>query len=149
LYHLQNAIETGTTDVSGIRYSVDDFCYKPITGKGCIVTSPMQYWKSDLERLQKQTEQEVKATAQCVAPADSTERVCFDKIGVPVMQFTIFGGLTCETPKKNDCSDCIVDASGLQTTFLLYNNDYSLINAEAWERDVFIRNIKSFNVAMG
>jgi len=68
---------------------------------------------------------------------------------VPVMQFTIFGGLTCETPKKNDCSDCIVDASGLQTTFLLYNNDYSLINAEAWERDVFIRNIKSFNFAMG
>jgi len=109
----------------------------------------MQYWKSDLDRLQKQTEQEVKATAQCVAPADSTERVCFDKIGVPVMQFTIFGGLTCETPKKNDCSDCIVDASGLQTTFLLYNNDYSLINAEAWERDVFIRNIKSFKFAMG
>jgi len=31
----------------------------------------------------------------------------------------------------------------------LYNNDYSKTNAEAWEKDVFIRNIKSFNKAMG
>jgi Niemann-Pick C1 protein len=31
----------------------------------------------------------------------------------------------------------------------LYNNDYSEANAEAWERDVFIRNVKSFNKAMG
>ena len=65
------------------------------------------------------------------------------------MQFTIFGGLTCETEKKNECSECLVDASGLQVTFLLYNNDYSTSNAEEWEKQVFIRNIKSFNKVMG
>jgi Niemann-Pick C1 protein len=32
---------------------------------------------------------------------------------------------------------------------LLYNNDYSMAGAEAWERDVYIRNVKSFNKAMG
>mmetsp|Transcript_42759 Transcript_42759/g.65716 ORF Transcript_42759/g.65716 Transcript_42759/m.65716 type:complete len:139 (+) Transcript_42759:73-489(+) len=41
LYHLQNHIETGVTTVNGVNYTVDDFCYKPISGKGCIVTSPM------------------------------------------------------------------------------------------------------------
>ena len=45
------AIENGKTEVNGKDYMVDDFCYKPITGKGCIVTSPMQYWRSDLQAL--------------------------------------------------------------------------------------------------
>ena len=105
----------------------------------------MQYWKSDLQRLLLS---DVKATAECIAPPNATERVCFDKIGVPVMQFTIFGGLRCQTPKKNECSSCLIDASGLQVTFLLNKNDFSSDNAEAWEKDVFIRNIKTFNKAM-
>jgi len=65
------------------------------------------------------------------------------------MQFTIFGGLSCEVEKKNECSECRVDASGLQVTFLLNNNDYSTTTAMEWEKNVFIRNIKSFNKAMG
>lgn len=64
------------------------------------------------------------------------------------MQFTIFGKLSCQVPKKNDCSQCIVDAAGLQVTFLLYNNEYSTATAMQWEQDVFIRSIKSFNKAM-
>lgn len=106
----------------------------------------MQYWRSDLDALLKAN---VKETAQCIAPPDATERVCFDRIGTPVMQFAIFGKLKCATPKKNECSSCLLDASGLQVTFLLYNNDYSLATAEAWEKEVFIRNVKSFNKAMG
>jgi hypothetical protein len=34
-------------------------------------------------------------------------------------------------------------------TFLLYSNDYSSDTAAAWEKDVFIRNIRSFNKALG
>jgi hypothetical protein len=36
----------------------------------------------------------------------------------------------------------------MQTTFLLYKNDYSLKTSEEWERQVFIRNFKTFNHAM-
>jgi hypothetical protein len=32
---------------------------------------------------------------------------------------------------------------------LLYNNDFTEATTEAWEKDVFIRNIKSFNKALG
>lgn len=32
---------------------------------------------------------------------------------------------------------------------MLNKNDYSLASAEEWERQVFIRNIKSFNYALG
>lgn len=136
--------------MNGDSYKIDDFCYKPITGKGCIVTSPLQYWKSDYDALVAEgTDLNVKKTAECIAPANATERVCFDRIGVPVMQFTIFGKQRCEVPKKNECSSCLLDVSGLMVTFLLYNNEYSLATAENWEKDVFIRNVKSFNQAMG
>lgn len=64
------------------------------------------------------------------------------------MQFTIFGKLSCVTPRKNDCSDCSVKAAGLQITFLLYNNDFTSETAKEWEKNVFIKNIKSFNQAM-
>lgn len=51
LYELQVAIEEGTSRVSGKDYTLNDFCYKPISGQGCLVTSPMEYWKRDLGKL--------------------------------------------------------------------------------------------------
>ena len=60
LYYLQMTIEEGQAELNDKKYTVDDFCYKPITGKGCIVTSPMQYWRSDLKAL---LDSDVKKTA--------------------------------------------------------------------------------------
>jgi len=37
----------------------------------------------------------------------------------------------------------------MQFTFLLNHNAYSQVTAEEWERQVFIRNVKSFNYALG
>ena len=37
----------------------------------------------------------------------------------------------------------------MQFTMLLNHNAYSQYTAEEWERQVFIRNIKSFNKALG
>ena len=37
----------------------------------------------------------------------------------------------------------------MQFTMLLNHNEFSLETAEAWEAKVFIRNIKSFNHALG
>lgn len=37
----------------------------------------------------------------------------------------------------------------MQFTFLLNNNKFSLNTAEEWERQVFIRNVKTFNYALG
>ena len=105
----------------------------------------MEYWRADLARLQKS---DVKLASQCIAEEGETDRVCFDRIGVPVLQFAIFGGLGCEKERKNECSQCAVKAAGLQVTFLLYNNDFTSETAETWEKDVFIRNIKSFNHAL-
>ena len=42
---------------------MDDFCYKPISGEGCLVESPMQYWKNDIGPLYASTEAGVKEIA--------------------------------------------------------------------------------------
>ena len=148
LYILQEEIVTGVATLNGFEYTLDDFCYKPISGEGCLVESPMQYWKSDITVL-NDPETNVKETAQCIPPEDQTERTCFDSIGTPVLTYAVFGGMSCEGDSGGECDACLLDASGLQMTYLLNKNDYSLAAAEEWERQVFIRNFKSFNYALG
>ena len=42
---------TGTFVKNNVTFSLDDFCYKPISGEACLVTSPMEYWKNNLTSL--------------------------------------------------------------------------------------------------
>ena len=59
-----------------MTYKLDDFCYKPISGEGCLVTSPLEYWQDDLNKLMADVDPKI--TAECIPPVDVTERVCFD-----------------------------------------------------------------------
>jgi hypothetical protein len=68
----------------------------------------MEYWQSNLTALL--ATKSVKETAQCIPPPDGLKRVCFDKIGVPVMSDAIMGAINC--PKTSECSGCILAASG-------------------------------------
>jgi hypothetical protein len=52
----------------------------------------MQYWKMNVTAME---ESDPKETAQCIPPPDATTRVCFDRIGTPVLTFAVFGGLSC------------------------------------------------------
>jgi hypothetical protein len=51
VYWLQAAIETDIAQLNGMNFTLDDFCYKPITGQGCLVESVMQYFKSNVTLL--------------------------------------------------------------------------------------------------
>jgi len=133
-------------DYNGRTYMLDDFCFKPITGKGCIVTSIMQYWKDNLTAMENTPEPWV--TAQCIPDPKASTRACFDRIGTPAMPFAIFGGYNCTKDAKDandECAPCKTTASGFLVNFLLNNNAYSYETASTWERDAFIRNIKTFN----
>lgn len=65
------------------------------------------------------------------------------------MQYAVFGNITCDTPSQGTCSSCGVNATGLQPTFLLNNDYYSMESAAEWEEKVFIANVKSFNHIVG
>lgn len=94
LYYLQKQIEDDSATLDGLEFSVHDLCYKPISGQDCLVESPMQYFKMNLDTLNDPSV-DPKTVAQCIPPPDQTERTCFDRIGTPVLTYAIFGGLTC------------------------------------------------------
>ncbi len=101
----------------------------------------------ELEEIKK--DPDPKKTAQCIPTPEQTGRICFDRIGVPVQVNAIFGGTVCNKDDSVPCAPCILDASALSVTFLLNNNDYSNPTAAEWEMQSFIRNIKTFNHAVG
>jgi Niemann-Pick C1 protein len=111
LYELQLAIETGIAHINGLTVDFNEFCYKPISGQGCLVESPMQYWKMNETAMLNDTS--VKVTSQCIPPEDATERICFDRIGTPVLTYAIFGGMSCEPGTKGECDACQIKASGM------------------------------------
>jgi hypothetical protein len=46
-----------------MTFKLDDFCYKPISGEGCIVESPMQYWQNNIDNLDACPPDEIKTVA--------------------------------------------------------------------------------------
>ena len=61
VYHFQTAVEQGFVEFEGNNYNIDDFCFKPITGEGCLIPSAMDFWKMDLAEMKK--DKDVKFTA--------------------------------------------------------------------------------------
>ena len=134
-----------------MNFTLDDFCYKPISGEGCIVESAMQYFLNNATILANFTTNEsIKELATCITPMIeyNQTKACFDQMGTPVLTYAVFGDTQCQN-EVSECESCILDAGGLQFTFLLSHNEYSLVTSEEWERQVFIRNVKSFNYALG
>ena len=41
LYYLQDAIVNDLAEINDLKFKLDDFCYKPISGEGCLVEGPM------------------------------------------------------------------------------------------------------------
>ena len=150
LWALQGAIQNDTSTLGKTDWTLDNFCYKPISGEGCIVESAMQYFHDNYTILTElyPSDEDVKTLSTCLTPLPGETRACFDSIGSPVLTFAIFGDTTCQGGEGNDCSQCEVLAGGMQFTFLLQHNEYSLETAEQWEAEVFIRNVKTFNWAM-
>ncbi len=131
-----------------MNFTLNDFCYKPISGEGCLAESAMQYFYDNITILQTYDNAQIKDIATCSNPLPGKTRACFDSIGTPILTFAIFGDTSCENV-ATECDQCILKAGGMQFTFLLNHNEYQLVTAEEWERQVFIRNVKSFNYALG
>lgn len=51
LYYLEKIINTRSFKKDGNDVTVDNLCYKPISNKGCLITSPMDYWKMNITLL--------------------------------------------------------------------------------------------------
>ena len=82
IYDLQIKIESSKISLLGKNYTVNDFCYKPVSDQGCLITSPMDFWKMNLQEMINDTN--IKETAKCLKKKSVEDVPCSDRNGVPI-----------------------------------------------------------------
>jgi hypothetical protein len=117
--NLQRDIEKQEIELNSKKYTVEDICFKPIMNKSCLITSPMSYWKMNLEKMKN--DPDIKHTAKCLPSEEDDSVPCMDVIGVPIMSETIFGKQRCESGEvKGDCELCNITAKALSKDLIIF-----------------------------
>ena len=140
IFEIQQKITSSNIDFLNTKWSIDDLCYKPVSGKGCMITSPTNFWKEDYEKFKE--EKDLKIVSKCLQSLGEDTMPCFDKIGTPIQLDAIFGAQGCEGDEIiTDCSVCNKTAKALSVTFLLNNDYFTNKAAEKWEKEVLQKEI--------
>ncbi|OMJ75522.1 hypothetical protein SteCoe_25300 [Stentor coeruleus] len=144
LWYVQAQMESKVLMYKEKLYTVDDYCYKPVRGKGCFISSPMDYWKMNLTAMLD--DPDIKSTAQCINQQEGQQILCSDRNNIPIIRNVTFGGVHCLQGTGGPCQSCKIDSRALIITFLL-NNQHDNIEegVESWEKDVFEKLINDYN----
>ena len=142
LLTIQKQIQNHTIIYDGEVVSLDDLCYKPIQGKGCIIESAGQYWLMNRTYLSNDPEPAFTVSCQSQEPHVQEAMPCTDQIGTPVMPSVVFGGLGIDPFIKTEdpCDNSVPSAEALTLTFLLnnYEDESYTKKAKQWEKEVFL-----------
>lgn len=144
---LQEAL-TNTPASDGTVLS--DICFKPIEGRGCLIETPLDYFRSNATTLAQLTPPLVQDALLCRHILGQTSIPCVSDIGVPELPQVVLGGTGCpssDIPGFNAsvCGGCGKAAQALMLTFLLENTEGDMQRALNWERDVFLKISSSFS----
>lgn|ERR1719223_1099618 len=63
---LDKYIDLEKVEVGGKDFTLDDLCYKPITGADCLIESPMQYFKGNQTYLEECDDEKIQAIGTCI-----------------------------------------------------------------------------------
>ncbi|KAF0695249.1 Aste57867_13917 [Aphanomyces stellatus] len=148
---LQQRITSTAAVVDGRTVTLDDLCFRPIPGKGCLVESPLQYWRGNASIMTSDPDIKLTIVCQTIHPSLTSFSPCLDQNGVPVMRDVVFGGLSTDTCHTNPdpCGEETPQATALVVTFLLNNPENATFQAmaKAWEDQVFLAT--TFNSTVG
>ncbi|KAG6615783.1 Resistance-Nodulation-Cell Division (RND) Superfamily [Phytophthora cinnamomi] len=138
------ALEAQDARGANVTLSLEDLCYRPIRGKGCLVTSPFQLWLGNASLLRQDPDVKLTAACQTTEPALQERAPCMDQNGVPVMRDVVFGGLARDDCHQNPdpCGEATPQAQALVVTFLLHNrpeNETYTRLVQQWEQQVFLK----------
>ncbi|CAH0493518.1 unnamed protein product [Peronospora farinosa] len=131
-------------DEANVTLQLQDFCYRPIQGKGCLITSPFQYWRNNVTLLEIDPDVKLTTACQTTDPKLKDYSPCMDENGIPVIRNVVFGGLSRDDCHQNPdpCGEATPQAKALMVTFLLNNNwknETYTRYAELWEKEVFLK----------
>ncbi|XP_049848356.1 NPC intracellular cholesterol transporter 1-like isoform X2 [Schistocerca gregaria] len=118
-------VEYGSEDSNGNRKKVrlEDVCFKPLAGKGCLVNSALGYFQNNVTSLENQ-ENPVTHIEMCTGTFAYTP-ICMNDIGMPVDPKVVFGGYEGTDYMKS---------KSLNLIFLLSLSPSNLEAILAWEQ---------------
>ncbi|KAA0163368.1 hypothetical protein FNF27_07942 [Cafeteria roenbergensis] len=144
-----------TADSAGTR--LDDLCFKPIAGKGCLVESVTNFAADNRTVVEALTLDGLQSLLLCRKPGPMlngttlSTSACMSGIGVPVMPSVVLGGSICsnQAPGASKNSVCHGTCEGraaqaLMTTFLLNAGPNYDDRAARWEEEVFLPLARDF-----
>lgn len=120
---IQKMIQAIQVTVNGTEITMDDLCFKPIPGEGCLILSVTEYWQNNMTNLM--------ATQDIAGYLDSCTGTtiipsCMSEIGVPMDPFVVFGGF--DPIQKN-----YLNSTATIVTILLNDLPNTTEYALAWE----------------
>lgn len=147
---VQKAIENASIMHGNNSIRLNDLCFKPIEGRGCLVESPLQFWLGNTTLLENDVDVKLTAACHTLDPTLRQKSLCMDQLGTPVMRNVVFGGLSTDPkhPNPDPCGDKTPRAQALIVTFLLENAaDGSVENERAllWEKSVLLSIASKFS----
>jgi len=111
-------------------FNLNDVCFKPLIGKGCLVNSPLNYFQENSAKIQfpvnPSGDPTVQGYVKYCSVAGQYSTFCMTSIGTPVDAQNVLGGYP---------SDQFEQATALTFTFLLNNlgDDNANYRQRAWE----------------
>ena len=155
---LQTAIVDGVhRDAHGTTFSLPDYCFEPIRGKGCMYQTPLDFWRSLPAVVDGLDYTKVQGGILCDSYGDPVTKKaligCLSSIGVPVLANATMGGLQCipapgedgQSNTRHLCKGgCDKSAKALMITFLLNDMPSVQAGARVWEKEVFLRRVEEF-----
>jgi Niemann-Pick C1 protein len=149
--HLQQVLEEG---VAGDGTRLQDVCFRPITGRGCLVESPLDYFGSNASVLQRLSPADIQYALQCQLPVTAGPSLgpvlpCMSRIGTPIQRDVVLGGMRCLTHQPpgfnvSVCGECGTHADALILTFLLRDDGGYAQRGARWEGDVFLPRLRAW-----
>lgn len=146
LYDLQQLVANTSASDGTV---LDDICYKPIAGKGCLVESPLDYFRNNITAIQQLTPPLIQDALACRHILGQTTIPCMSEIGVPVQPEVVLGGTGCPSSpipgfNQSICGGCGNAAQALVLTYLLQDTPELTDKGALWEHDVFLPLVSQF-----
>ncbi|KAJ6248437.1 npc intracellular cholesterol transporter 1 [Anaeramoeba flamelloides] len=108
-----------TVTIDKKDYHLGDMCFRPIRGNWCQVTSPLEFWQLNRDKMNSRTNEQLH---------EDVAAFTLSSIGTPVFEYTVFGGY-----KMNDGGNKIEYAKAIFITYMLQDYKQNQTIAKKWE----------------
>lgn len=126
---------------AGEEWGLEELCFQPVPGGGCLVQSALEFWQVNRSRLDAtpgcegatpsdECDRALGAYIDVCAEEGASRRECWARNGMPLVEAGILFGYEGNTTSRPSLADAVV------VTYLVNNDEWAAPRAAAWERQL-------------